>query len=105
MEDIKAIVGKLSIKQIAKSIGAKNYVDKNWIGWKLIDNEWVGKRCVSAKQGFRVCWLEDVPKDEIVHKYLCGEDADYDEVIYSNKRKCNCWLEIDTCYCKEDKEN
>ncbi len=23
----------------------------------------------------------------------------------NKKRKCNCWLEIDSCYCEEDKDN
>jgi hypothetical protein len=58
-----------------------NYLDKNNISWKFIDNEWIGKRCVSSKEGFRYVWLEDVPSDETVHSYLCGEDKDYNETF------------------------
>lgn len=66
---------------VAEAIGAKNFIDENWIAWKLIDGIWVGKRCVSSKGGFRYTWLEDVPEDQQIHKFLCGEDANYNEVF------------------------
>jgi len=68
-------------KDACNVFGFKNYLDKNNISWKFIDGKWIGKRCVSSKGGFRYCWLEDVPKDETVHKYLHGKEADYNEIF------------------------
>ena len=54
-------------------------VDKNWICWKFVNGNLIGKRCVSSKDGYRYTWLEDV--EDKVHSWLCGEDADYYEVF------------------------
>ena len=64
-----------------------HYLDNNWISWKVINGELIGKRCVSSKEGYRYCWLEDVPKDETVHKYFHGKDADYNEIIKYDRTK------------------
>ena len=65
----------------ADLIGAKNVLDKNWILWKKVNKKWIGKRCVSVKDGFKYVWLEDVLKEETIHKYLCGKSADYNEIF------------------------
>lgn len=56
-------------------------LDKNNISWKKVNGEWLGKRCVSWKDGFAYGWLEDMPKDEKVKYWLHGEDADYNELF------------------------
>lgn len=67
-------------KDFIKEIGG-SYLDEDNILYKHTDNNIVGKRCVSSKGGFRYCWLEDVPKDEMVHKYLHGKEANYNETF------------------------
>lgn len=54
-------------------------LDSNYISWKFVNSEMIGKRCVSWNDGFRIGWLEDSEGE--IKKWLCGKDADYDEVF------------------------
>lgn len=74
---------KLTIILLESIVATTNryprFLDKNWISWKRIEGQWIGKRCVSWNGGFRYGWLEEVEGE--VHKYLCGDDADYEELF------------------------
>ena len=54
--------------------------DHNNIVWKVVDGEWIGKRAVYTFDN-SACWLEDTNPDNI-KSWLCGRDADYEEIIY-----------------------
>ena len=58
------------------------YLDKNNILWRIVDDEWVGKRSVWTFD-YRACWLEHTTKDN-VKSWWCGENADYYEIFKNN---------------------
>ena len=62
-----------------------SYLDKNNIVWKLINNEWIGKRSVWTKD-WKSCWLEDTNVDNVKSWWCGGKDADYKEVFKRTKR-------------------
>ena len=68
---------------VAESIVRVNssgrFLDKDNISWRLINNEWIGKRSVWTKD-FRACWLEETTKEN-VKTWLLGKDADYQEIF------------------------
>lgn len=55
--------------------------DKNNIGWKWVNNEWIGKRTVWTFD-FRACWLEETTLCN-VKSWWCGKNADYNEIFKS----------------------
>lgn len=59
-----------------------SFLDRNNIIWKLINNEWIGKRSVWTLDN-RACWLEETTKDNI-KSWWCGTDADYTEIFKRN---------------------
>ena len=68
---------------VAESIVRVNssgrFLDKDNISWRLINNEWIGKRSVWTKD-FRACWLEETTKENVKTWWL-GKDADYQEIF------------------------
>lgn len=75
------VIGEL----ISKILNAKcSFLDANNIVWKLINNEWTGKRSVWTKD-FRACWLEDTTVSNVKSYWCGGEDADYTEIFKRKK--------------------
>ena len=75
------VVGEL----INKILGGKCcFLDKNNIVWKLINDEWIGKRSVWTKD-WRSCWIEDTTIDNVKTWWCGGKDADYTEVFKRTK--------------------
>jgi hypothetical protein len=75
------VVGELISKELN---GKCSFLDKNNILWKLIDDEWIGKRSVYTFQ-LRPCWLEDASLENI-RSWWCGKDADYNEIFKRTKK-------------------
>ncbi len=70
---------------ISKTLDGKcSFLDKNNILWKLINNEWIGKRSVWTKE-FRTCWLEDTAIDNVKSWWCGGKYANYTEVFKRTK--------------------
>lgn len=57
-------------------------LDGNNILWKIVGNEWVGKRSVWTYDR-RACWLDETEKENVKSWWCGGEGADYDEVFKS----------------------
>jgi hypothetical protein len=58
------------------------FLDKNNIGWRIVDGEWIGKRTVWTYD-FRACWLEQTTRENI-KSWWCGKDSDYNEIFKNN---------------------
>lgn len=56
------------------------YLDKNNIVWKLVDNEWIGKRSVWTFD-FKACWLEETQPSNVKSWWCGGKDSDYTEIF------------------------
>lgn len=56
-----------------------SFLDANKVIWRILNNNWVGKRSVFTADG-KVCWLEET-KPENVKAYWCGNTADYKETF------------------------
>jgi hypothetical protein len=67
---------------IVRTNSKASFLDANNIVWKVIADEWVGKRCVLTFDN-RACWLENTAIENI-KSWCCGEDADYLETFYRN---------------------
>lgn len=63
-------------EKLAREVNSHLLDDDN-ISWKLVNDEWIGKRSVWTYD-FRACWLEDTTEDN-VKSWWCGKDADYNE--------------------------
>jgi hypothetical protein len=59
-------------------------LDENNIVWKLIDEEWIGKRSVWTFD-FRACWLEDTTIDNVKTWWCGGKYANYEEIFYRDE--------------------
>ena len=59
------------------------FLDKNNIFWKVVNNEWIGKRSVWTFD-FRASWLEDTILENI-KSWWCGKNSDYQEIFRSVK--------------------
>ena len=70
-------------EEIARFFPNTSMLDNNNILWKIINNEWVGKRGVYTFNN-STCWLEDVKKEN-VKLWLCGKNADYNEIFHRAK--------------------
>lgn len=57
-----------------------SYLDKNNILWKIVNGEKIGKRAVYMKN-LSCLWLSDVDDITQIRSYMCGEHADYNEII------------------------
>jgi len=79
--DEKLIKKKLNLEiaVVCLKVGGR-LLDGNNIGWRWIDDQWIGKRTVWTNT-WRAVWLEEVKQDEHVKTWWCGEDADYDEIF------------------------
>ena len=62
------------------------FLDKYKVIWKLINNEWIGKRSVWTFD-FRSCWLEDTTVENVKSWWCGGKHADYKEVFKRTKNK------------------
>jgi hypothetical protein len=60
------------------------FLDKNNIVWKIIKDEWIGKRSVYTLD-LKACWLEDTTINNVKHWWCGGECADYTEVFKRTK--------------------
>lgn len=60
------------------------FLDNKNILWKLIEEEWIGKRSVFTHD-CKACWIEDTSKENI-RSWWCGEHEDYTEVFRKDKR-------------------
>ena len=60
--------------------GRSHLLDENNIIWKLIDNEWIGKRSVWTFD-WKSCWLEETTIDNVKSWWCGGKSADYSEVF------------------------
>tara|TARA_R110000868_G_scaffold100230_1_gene275724 strand:+ start:455 stop:682 length:228 start_codon:yes stop_codon:yes gene_type:complete len=56
-----------------------SFLDKDKILWKIINNEWIGKRSVWTVD-WEACWLEDITLEDI-KSWWCGKDSDYNEIF------------------------
>ena len=65
---------------ITRVFGGGGMLDRKNLRWKLIGDEWIAKRGVLTFDK-RACWVEDTTKENIKF-WLCGEDADYNEIFY-----------------------
>ena len=59
-------------------------LDENNIIWKLLNNEWIGKRSVWTFD-FMSCWLEDTTVSNVKSWWCGGKDADYNEIFKRTK--------------------
>lgn len=76
------VVGELISKELK---GKCCFLDGNNVLWKLVDNEWIGKRSVYTFQ-LRACWLEDAKPEDIRDWWCGGKDADYSEIFKRTKQ-------------------
>jgi hypothetical protein len=60
-------------------VHGSNFLDSNNILWKIVDNNWIGKRSVYTFD-LTTKWLEDT-KLEYVKSWWCGIDSDYNEIF------------------------
>ena len=56
-----------------------SFLDKDKILWRIINNEWIGKRSVWTVD-WEACWLEDITLEDI-KSWWCGKDSDYNEIF------------------------
>jgi hypothetical protein len=55
------------------------FLDCNNIVWKIVDNQWIGKRSVWTKDN-QACWLEDTTIENI-KSWWCGKNSNYNEIF------------------------
>ena len=59
-----------------------SYLDNSNILWRIVNNEWIGKRSVWTLDD-RACCIEETSESNI-KSWWCGKDSDYKEIF---KRK------------------
>ncbi len=64
---------------ICRTVDRSSFLDSNKIVWKVVDDEWIGKRSVWTFD-FKACWLDDTTKDN-VKSWWCGRNSNYEEVF------------------------
>lgn len=57
-----------------------SYLDSKNILWKVFGDTWKGRRAIQTKD-LSIKWLCEV-NDIDIKKYLCGEEADYQEEFF-----------------------
>jgi hypothetical protein len=70
-------------EEVVRSFGGR-MLDSNNICWRIIDGKWIGKRSVWTLD-YRAIWLEETTPQN-VKSWWCGEDADYNETFYRDKK-------------------
>jgi hypothetical protein len=75
--------GNILAEEVCREESKNSYLDSDNILWKIINDEWIGKRSVQTSD-LRVVWLEQTKTPDEVKKWLCGSDNDYNETF---KRK------------------
>ncbi len=73
------VVGEIICKKLKAP-----FLDENNIVWKMINEEWIGKRSVWTKD-WRSCWLEDTTINNVKTWWCGGKDADYTEIFKRTK--------------------
>lgn len=56
-----------------------SFLDSDNILWKMVEDNWIGKRSVWTKD-YRAVWIEETEKENI-EKYWCGKESNYSEVF------------------------
>lgn len=76
-------VSNVFCESIARSFGGNiSMLDANYILWRVLDGEWIGKRSVCTYD-FLACWIEHTDRVN-VKIWWCGIDANYSEIF----RRC-----------------
>ena len=79
--DILNNIGESIIRSFPEIKGSM--LDSNNILWKIVNNEWIGKRSVWTFD-MRACWIEETDIKNI-KTWWCGEESDYYEIFYRNE--------------------
>ena len=75
------VIGEITIRVCGYN---SSFLDKNNIIWKIINDEWIGRRSVWTID-FRSCWLEDTTIDSVKSWWCGGKYADYTEEFRRTK--------------------
>jgi len=67
------------INELEQIIRKACFLDKNNILWKVVGDDFIGKRSVFTFD-YRSCWLEDTTIENVKTWWL-GKDADYTEIF------------------------
>lgn len=67
---------------ICRDMGG-SMLDSNNIVWKIVNNEWIGKRGVYTVD-YRSCWLEDTASEKIRRWWNDNPNVDYSQIFTRN---------------------